>query len=107
MRASRVLGISIPDLVLRLGAYGFQVPGPDEHPEWPVDREPELLSMELEGSTPWLDVDRPVPLYHLIRAERKLGIPILDAAARLRDLGMNVPDVPAMIRAALKKVPTL
>lgn len=94
MRASRVLG-------------GFHVPDSDELPEWPVDREPELLSAYLDGSAPWLDIDRPVPLYHLVRAERELGIPILDAAARLRDLRMNVPDVPTMIRDALRKVPTL
>jgi hypothetical protein len=52
-----------------------------------------LASADLDGSRPWLDPGRPVPLSHLLGASQKVRKPIEDVSDRLRTLGYSVPDV--------------
>jgi hypothetical protein len=63
-------------------------------PDLPGKTSPEdirLLSVDLGGSTLWLDVRRPVPLHHLIKAHAVLNLSPFWAADRLTELGFTVP----------------
>lgn len=64
-----------------------------------------LMSRDLDGKGPWLDLKRPIPLGHLCGASAALDITIPEAADRLRRLGYDVPDVKETIRAALARLP--
>ncbi|MYZ39298.1 MULTISPECIES: hypothetical protein [unclassified Streptomyces] len=97
------LRVPISYVVERLAAYGLSV---SRTP--PQDRETDdvrLLERDLETGGSWLRDSNPVPLSHLIRARVVLGTPILEVAARLRVLGLDVPDPAVTIRTALDRVP--
>lgn len=102
--AKRRLKIEIPAAVERLARYGLVV-SDEITADSAHDLDPELLSQQLDGSLPWLDAQEPVPLRHLIRATQRLPLSLPQAVARLRELGMNVPDLATSIRAALARVP--
>jgi hypothetical protein len=55
----------------------------------------------------WLTPGTQVPLRHLCAASTKLGIPLAEVAARLRGLGIDVPDITDTLRAAMAKLPRL
>jgi hypothetical protein len=59
--------------------------------------EPEDLvaaSRDLDSKQPWLPVDRPVPISHLVRAAKRTRRTVAEIAERLSGLGYEVP-VPA------------
>ncbi|WP_208252792.1 wHTH domain-containing protein [Actinomadura violacea] len=64
-----------------------------------------LLRYRQNFSDSWLSEDEPVPLFHLLRASRKAGITLREAAERLRWLGLDVPDVDESIAEALRRLP--
>ncbi|KPI21859.1 hypothetical protein OK074_7288 [Actinobacteria bacterium OK074] len=90
----------------RLAEYGCTVP---DHDWAETDRHGHesltLLSRGLHGQPPLLDPRSPVPLIHILAASHRLHIPLAETAARLRALGMTVPDVKDTIRAAMAKLP--
>ncbi|MFC3572905.1 hypothetical protein ACFOZ0_06360 [Streptomyces yaanensis] len=89
----------------RLRSYGFDVPRHSRLESDDVRDDLLILSRDLDSRFPWLDSEEPVLLGHICAVSGRLGIPILEAADRLRRLGMNVPDVRDMIRAAREKLP--
>ncbi|RSM86504.1 hypothetical protein DMH04_12635 [Kibdelosporangium aridum] len=73
----------------RLTEMGYAVPVPLPTT---IDREDEILmSMQLNGSKPWLRSNTPVPAQHLI-AIWASGRDVGEAARRLLKLGMRLPD---------------
>ncbi len=49
-----------------------------------------LISVDLDGASPWLDPSQPVPAMHLLRAARVTGRDVHDVAARLTVFGYAV-----------------
>ncbi|ABW14693.1 peptidase C14 caspase catalytic subunit p20 [Parafrankia sp. EAN1pec] len=91
-RAAAKTGRSPFQVAARLAALGFAVPDPATLPDQ-LDRDDLiLLSRGLDGRSPWLDSDRPVPAVHLARAAAKTGRSPFQVAARLAALGLTVPD---------------
>ncbi|RFS85191.1 hypothetical protein D0T12_08985 [Actinomadura spongiicola] len=64
-----------------------------------------LMRHRRNGPDVWLDVDEPVPLFHLLWVTGKLRMGLRQVAERLRWLGLEVPDVDESIAAALRRVP--
>lgn len=69
--------------------------------------EQQVEDVMLLGQTDEFDIDpyEPVKLSHLVFVGRRLSMPIERVAERLRVLGVEVPDLAVLIRAALAKVP--
>ncbi|TDD33004.1 hypothetical protein E1287_20670 [Actinomadura sp. KC06] len=99
IRCSVELGIGPRQVAERVAALGVRVP-PDGVPER-ADFDIPLLR---DGGD-WLLDGRPVPLLHLLRASRKTGMSVREAAERMRWLGMNVPDVDETVAEALRRLP--
>lgn len=104
IKASVELGISPKGAAARLVECGLTVPsdGVTDAAD-PVDVV--LLRYRQNASDTWLDVEKPVPLFHLLRVSQKLGMSMQDAAERLRWLGMDVPDVEESIAEAMRRLP--
>ncbi|TDD85498.1 HD domain-containing protein [Actinomadura rubrisoli] len=103
VRASADLGLPPQNVAERLARYGMSLleePRPNTDPKDIV-----LMRQTQNGTTNWLDVDEPVPLLHLLRASRRTGMSVEEAAARLRWLGMDVPDVQESVAEALRRLP--
>ena len=52
-----------------------------------------------------LDLYKPVTLSQLVMAGRQLSMPIGRVATRMRELGVDVPDIAGLVRTALARVP--
>ena len=48
-----------------------------------------IMSLEIDGTAPWLDPVSVVPLAHLVRAAKRIGREPVEVAARLEVLGYN------------------
>jgi hypothetical protein len=96
LRAAEVTGSSVEDVAARLTGLGFQIPADQfahltERIIGQVDAEDSLmLSEDLDGERPWLDVSQPVPMMHLLKAAKALDREVADVAARLIVLGYTV-----------------
>ncbi|MFI1487282.1 hypothetical protein [Streptomyces sp. NPDC020747] len=111
--------VSVPELLLtarrlrtspnriaaRLDTYGLRTLRYDRPESDDIRDDLILLSRDLDGRASWINDDGPVRLGHLAAAAQRLDITIVDAAERLRRLGLDVPDVRDMIRAAMAKLP--
>jgi hypothetical protein len=87
----------------RLSQLGFTVQQ-DNLPYYPEYRDLTLLREE-EFTEGFLDPEQPVPLSQLVMLSKQLSSPFNQIVGRLRELGMNVPDLKTTIRNALAKVP--
>jgi hypothetical protein len=59
----------------------------------PIEPEdPVAASRDLDSKQPWLAVDRPVPISHLVRAAKRTRRTVAEIAERLANLGYLVPD---------------
>ncbi|MFF6781496.1 hypothetical protein [Streptomyces sp. NPDC012510] len=96
------------EVAVRLGAYGLNVPPPR------VCRLLDLHGLGASLQMLWVDLGVygrqivpgfPVPLGHLCAVSAALDIGIEEVAARLRDLGIDVPEVTESIRAAMARLP--
>nr|WP_237519033.1 caspase family protein [Streptomyces sp. SID5910] len=77
-----------------------------EYPDRPPNLgELRLLRLNASHHSDWLDPYSPVPLEHLLVAAHVLNTTVSDVAARLADLGVNVPDVGRLVADAWAKVP--
>jgi hypothetical protein len=91
LRAAERSGRPVGEVVERLRSVGFTVVL-----NTPIDQvklEPEdltLASRDLDGSQPWLDPTKPVPLIHLLRAADVTGRELADVMARLAACGYLV-----------------
>jgi hypothetical protein len=97
--------MSMPEAVTRLAAYGFEAHHSSQLPHHPGDHDLKLLSHYLNGQLPWLDPAKPVSLHHLIRAAGTLRMTGPEVANRLRELGVDVPDLASSVVRALERVP--
>lgn len=104
MRAFFELGIAPRVAAERLGNCGMTLPE-GEMPEAADPADLILLGYKRNVGDRWLDMEEPVPLFHLLRASKKTGMSIHEAAERLRWLGMNVPDVDESVAEALRRLP--
>ncbi|MGW0807165.1 wHTH domain-containing protein [Nonomuraea sp. NPDC002799] len=89
--ASRA-GKSPADVAARLKALGFSTTDPANLPAGADRDDFTIVSMDLDGSPPWLTADRPVPPGHLIAAASRAGKSPTDVAARLKALGFSTTD---------------
>ena len=87
----------------RLTQLGFTVQT-ENLPYYPEYRDLVLLRQS-DGTSTFLDPDQPVPLAHLITVSQELSVSIADLAERLRELGMNVPDLATTVNNAMARVP--
>ncbi|GAB2613587.1 hypothetical protein GCM10027168_52830 [Streptomyces capparidis] len=103
--AAERTGLPPAELAGRLAALGLDVPEVRLPDGLPVEECLTLLSLDLDAKRPWLDSAAPVPLHHVLAVARHRRLPLEDAAALLRTLGLTVPHLPTAIRAALARVP--
>ncbi|MEW2355082.1 hypothetical protein [Spirillospora sp. NPDC029432] len=103
LRASAQFGMHVAQVADSLAACGFVLP--DDLPETLDPRDIRLLAASPKLTSIWLRRDRPVPLRHLLRNARDLGMSVEEAAGRLRWLGMDVPDVAESVEKAMARVP--
>ncbi|UWZ37150.1 hypothetical protein Drose_02220 [Dactylosporangium roseum] len=92
LRAAERVARPVQEVAARLRSFGFTLGGDLDAIEV-VKLEPEdlqLASRDLDGSQPWLDSSRPVPLIHLLRAAESTGREVGDVAARLAACGYRV-----------------
>ncbi|MGW0705948.1 wHTH domain-containing protein [Streptomyces sp. NPDC002643] len=98
---------STAEIASRLASYGLDIPDYDHPDRNRCQDDLKLLSCFLHGVEPWLDPRECPHLGHIYAASRKLDLTMDEVAARLRYLGVDVPDVRDMIRAAMAKLPRL
>ncbi|MEU7912168.1 wHTH domain-containing protein, partial [Microbispora bryophytorum] len=90
--AAVATGRSPAVVVARLRALGFSVPDPAGLLS-PVDfTDLTVISRDLDGVSPWLAVDEPVPLGHVVAAAMVMRQSPAVVVARLRALGLSAPD---------------
>nr|BFE63849.1 hypothetical protein GCM10020063_083750 [Dactylosporangium thailandense] len=92
LRAAERASRPVTEVAARLRSFGFSLGGNLDAIEV-VKLEPEdlqLASRDLDGSQPWLDSSRPVPLIHLLRAAESTGREVREVAARLSACGYRV-----------------
>ncbi|MFD3308916.1 hypothetical protein [Streptomyces sp. NPDC058694] len=102
---ARRLRTSPNRIAARLKTYGLTISRYDRSESDDIRDDLILLSQDLDGQGSWIDGEEPVLLGRLAAAAHRLDITILEAAERLRRLGVDVPDVRDMIRAAMAKLP--
>ncbi|MEU9554691.1 wHTH domain-containing protein [Streptomyces fumanus] len=90
LKARFAFGISLGEATERLRTFGFTVPDLDPSTEDADEHLLRLLSARLDGQSPWLAVDAPVPPDHLVEVHRQLALDIRAAAATLRTFGHTV-----------------
>ncbi len=92
LRSAQRTRRSIHDVAARLAFLGYSVSLDDsEVPLEEIETDDLLItSRDLDGSQPWLDLDEPVPLPHLLQAARRVRKPVREVAARLERLGYSV-----------------
>ncbi|MFG1718429.1 caspase family protein [Micromonospora chalcea] len=75
----------------RLRRFGL-VAMPDLPPDDVTSADLLLLSVRLNGEHPWLDVERPTPVGHLVAAAHRTGLTPARVAERLRQFGHPTPE---------------
>ncbi|MEV0451553.1 ATP-binding protein [Streptomyces sp. NPDC050600] len=85
-------GLPVTEVCDRLTAYGL-AGDPGGLPERPSEEDRVLLSVDLDGESPWLDRERTTPPGHALHAMEALGLPLAAVLARLTELGFTVPEV--------------
>ncbi|UFR01752.1 caspase family protein [Streptomyces sp. Go40/10] len=89
LQAAAQTGRAPQHIVSHLAELGYRVaPGPVPRPE---PHDVLILSQDLDGQEPWLDVDRQVSIAHLVRAAYATRLSADKIAARLREFGLSVP----------------
>ncbi|MGC5383790.1 HD domain-containing protein [Micromonospora chalcea] len=75
----------------RLRRFGLATM-PDLPPDDITSADLIILSLQLNSEHPWLDVDRPTPVGHLVAAAHRTGLSPARVAERLREFGHTTPD---------------
>ena len=95
LQAARRLRRSVAEIAARLAQLGYTV-HVDPTPISADHLRPNDLtyaSNGLDGSRPWLNHDRPVPLSHILAGAIKTHQPVREVAHRLDLMGYDVPDL--------------
>jgi hypothetical protein len=102
--AARDLGRRPKELASRLRSYGLRV----SHGDLPGDlsHRDALRLLTADARSMPKPTGPPMPLAQLVRIARSADLPVVDTARHLRDLGVQVDDVAATVRAALARVPS-
>ncbi|MGW8995411.1 wHTH domain-containing protein [Streptomyces zhihengii] len=80
----------------RLRSWGFATPDPADVPDAEADAEElRLLSRDVDGTPPWLAIEREVPLAHVWLCTVVTGTEQHEVARRLRKWGYAVAEPPA------------
>ncbi|GAA2764047.1 hypothetical protein GCM10010103_30880 [Streptomyces paradoxus] len=90
LKARLEFGMSLREAARRMRGFGFTVVEPDPSAEDLDERALVLLSWRLNGRSPWLEVNAPVPPGHLLKACRDAGIDLGTAVQWLRWFGFTV-----------------
>lgn len=93
VRAAHRIGTDASTVAARLAALGFPLADGCAR----LRTEPDdlvLLSRDIDGVSPWLDIVEPVSPMHLLRAGERTGRTAAVVAERLRSFGFTVPNVP-------------
>jgi hypothetical protein len=93
-RAAQRTRRTIHDVAARLAFLGYPVSSSLEEAE-PDDLL--ITSRDLDGTQPWIDMDEPVPLPHLLQAARRVRRPVREVAARLERLGYTIDSDLALV----------
>lgn len=83
--------ISPEVLVERLAELGYRLPECEVTLDEIGTGDLCVMSRDLYGSGPWLDVTAPVPPMHIVAAAQRLGARSADVVARLAKLGYRAP----------------
>jgi hypothetical protein len=89
VRAARRVGRGIAEVAARLEALGYEPAAGCDTVGTDQD-DLVITSRDLDGERPWLPVEVPVTVLHLLRAASGTNRPIADIVARLRRLGYEV-----------------
>jgi hypothetical protein len=89
LRAAEATGWSVDDIAGRLRQLGFAVIPASEAD--PMDLR--IMSRDLDGESPWLEIWRRVHPGHIFAAAEVTGWPVTKVAERLRRWGFVVPSV--------------
>ena len=92
LRAAERTGRPVTEVAERLRSVGFEVPG-DSSRLAEVKLQPDDLTMasrDLDGTQPWLDPAKPIPLIHLLRAAEATGRELGDVVSRLAACGYQI-----------------
>ena len=93
LRSAERTGRGVREIAARLASFGFTA-GVDADAVADVQLTPDdlvILSRDLDGSQPWLEPIRLVTTIHLLRAAEAVGQTVSQIAARLDQLGHQVP----------------
>lgn len=104
-RASRLLGISVEQVHARLLSHGLR-PAPGQLSGFPDEETVILLSCDLDGEAPWLDIAHPVGPAHVLQAANDLGLGIPTVLDRLTALGYT-PASPFPADATIDDLPLM
>lgn len=88
------LGLEIPEVRRRLARYGFDVGVVDRLPDPVKELDLSLVSWSSDGELGWLSAEFPVPVAHLVRTGRVLGIPVDLVRERIEQYGFVVEEGP-------------
>ncbi|MEU7134760.1 hypothetical protein [Streptomyces sp. NPDC046261] len=94
LRAASKAGTTPRAFARRSVELGFRHLVPERYPDV-ADPDPldlTVLSQGLDGQSPWLSTDEPVPVMHLLYARLRRGIDREEARRRLTRYGFTVPD---------------
>jgi hypothetical protein len=87
LNQAKALDMSVAEIERILRALGLT---PPDLPPTVAVEDIRLVSVDLDGKAPWLDIRRPVRLHHLIKAHAALNQSPFWAADRLSQLGFTV-----------------
>ncbi|MEU2621734.1 hypothetical protein ABZ642_26935 [Streptomyces sp. NPDC007157] len=103
LKAHLMLNIRIDEALTRMKALGFRTPAegmPTDTPEpWVVV----VLSLSLNAERPWLKLDEPVPVGHVLAAMAETGRSFAEVVGVLRVYGLR-PDLGPMDEATAREV---
>ncbi|GAA1262522.1 HD domain-containing protein [Saccharothrix xinjiangensis] len=91
LRAARNLRWTVHRVVDRLTRFGHRCDVIDADVS-PSHDDLRLISGDLDGAAPWLDLGTPVTVRHLLRAATALRKPVHEVAERLFQLGFQLPE---------------
>jgi len=95
---------TLPEAIDAIEALGIEIVGDVPDVTLPDPADLELLVEADDGG--FIDLFRPVKLRNIIGAALRTGRTIVDIAERLRQLGLELPDLDVELRPLLARVPT-
>jgi hypothetical protein len=98
LRAQWKFGTAPEEVARQLEELGYETVLCEQKPE-------DILLLDGTDALSPLDLYKPARLTQLVMVGRQLSMPIGRVATRMRELGMDVPDIAGLVRTALARVP--